>query len=115
NHEETEICTTIERKFLNLLEGGCSAPIGALAYIKDEEVIFKGVLLSPNGEKKIEVTRTEKVGNHQNIAKYCSDYVIERGGKVIMNGIKTQKKKINIYSTKSITEEQMQLIINNLN
>ena len=30
NHEETEICTTIERQFLNLLEGGCSAPIGAL-------------------------------------------------------------------------------------
>jgi len=114
NHEETEICTTIERKFLNLLEGGCSAPIGALAYIKDEEVIFKGVLLSPNGEKKIEVTRTEKVGNHQNIAKYCSDYVIERGGKVIMNGIKTQNKKINIYSTKSLTEGQMQLLNNDL-
>ncbi len=36
NHEETEICTTIEREFLNKLEGGCTAPIGALAYIKDE-------------------------------------------------------------------------------
>ena len=38
NHEETEICTTIEREFLNKLEGGCTAPIGALAYIKDEEI-----------------------------------------------------------------------------
>ena len=26
NHEETEICTTIEREFLNKLEGGCTAP-----------------------------------------------------------------------------------------
>ncbi|HLV14501.1 MAG TPA: hydroxymethylbilane synthase [Xanthomarina sp.] len=110
NHEETEICTTIERKFLNILEGGCSAPIGALAYIKDEEVTFKGVLLSPNGEKKIEVTRTEKLGNHQNIAQYCADYVISRGGKVIMNGIKSGNKKTNIYSTKSLTEGQMQLL-----
>ena len=33
NHEETEICTTIEREFLNRLEGGCTAPIGALAYL----------------------------------------------------------------------------------
>src|SRR5690606_24963562 len=45
NHEETEICTTIERTFLNKLEGGCSAPIGALAFIKNDEIHFKGVLL----------------------------------------------------------------------
>ena len=40
NHEETEISTKIEREFLNKLEGGCSAPIGALAYIKEEESSF---------------------------------------------------------------------------
>ncbi|MEO8933788.1 MAG: hydroxymethylbilane synthase [Xanthomarina sp.] len=114
NHEETEICTTIERKFLNLLEGGCSAPIGALAYIKDEEVYFKGVLLSPDGTKKIEVTRTEKLGHHHDIARYCSDYVIERGGKVLMAGIRDNNKKTNIYSTKSLTEGQMQLLNNDL-
>jgi len=33
NHQETEICTKIERDFLNKLEGGCTAPIGALAFI----------------------------------------------------------------------------------
>ncbi|PWI29909.1 hydroxymethylbilane synthase [Flavobacteriaceae bacterium LYZ1037] len=110
NHEETEICTTIERKFLNLLEGGCSAPIGALAYInKNEEVVFKGVLLSPDGTKKIEVTRTEKLGGHHNIAQYCSNYIIERGGKKLMDGIKNQNKKTNVYSTKSLTEGQEQL------
>ena len=38
NHEETEVCTNMERKFLNKLDGGCSAPIGALAFIKNEEV-----------------------------------------------------------------------------
>ncbi|MCX7551414.1 hydroxymethylbilane synthase [Xanthomarina sp. F2636L] len=114
NHEETEICTTIERKFLNLLEGGCSAPIGAIAYIKNEEVIFKGVLLSPDGTKKIEVTRTEKLGEHKDIAQYCSNYVIERGGKTLMDGIKNQNKKTNIYSTKSLTEGQMKLLNDDL-
>src|SRR5690606_18434857 len=109
NHEETEICTTVERKFLNLLEGGCSAPIGAIAYIKNEEVVFKGVLLSPDGTKKIEVTRTEKLGGHHNIAQYCSNYIIERGGKILMDGIKNQHRKTNIYSTKSFTEGQEKL------
>ena len=36
NHEETEICTSIEREFLNLLDGDSTAPIGALAFIKEE-------------------------------------------------------------------------------
>ncbi len=106
NHEETEICTTIEREFLNKLEGGCTAPIGALARIKDDEIIFKGVLLSKDGSKKIEVSRIEKLGKHQDIATYASSYIIERGGKRLMDDIKNEGKKTNVYSTKSLTEDQ---------
>ncbi|MCB4798403.1 hydroxymethylbilane synthase [Neotamlana laminarinivorans] len=106
NHEETEICTTIEREFLNKLEGGCTAPIGALAKIKDEEVSFKGILLSKDGSKKIEVTRVEKLGKHHDIATYASNYIIERGGKRLMDDIKNEGKQTNVYSTKSLTEDQ---------
>ena len=54
NDYETQICVGIEREFLNLLEGGCTAPIGALAYIdkKTEEINFKGELLKRDGSKK---------------------------------------------------------------
>ncbi|WP_417290789.1 hydroxymethylbilane synthase [Corallibacter sp.] len=114
NHEETEICTKIERDFLNLLEGGCTAPIGALAFIKDNEVNFKGILLSPDGTKKIEVTRTEKLGKHKNIASFCSNYIIERGGKRLIDALKIETSKTNIYSTKSFTETQQQLFNDNL-
>ncbi|WP_308991853.1 hydroxymethylbilane synthase [Mariniflexile litorale] len=106
NHEETEICTTIEREFLNKLEGGCTAPIGALAYIKDEEINFKGVLLSVDGSKRIDVTRVKKIGEHHDMAEYCANFVIERGGKRLMDTIKNSNKKINVYSTKSFTEDQ---------
>ena len=88
NHEETEICTNIEREFLNKLEGGCTAPIGALAFIKDEEITFEGVLLSADGSKKIEVKRTEKLGHHHDLANFCANYIIERGGKRLMDTIK---------------------------
>jgi len=40
NDEETQICTNLERSFLSKLEGGCSAPIGALAFIKNTKLIF---------------------------------------------------------------------------
>ena len=44
NDVETEICTYIERQFLKTLEGGCTAPIGALArYCEMEDnFVFKG-------------------------------------------------------------------------
>jgi hydroxymethylbilane synthase len=106
NHEETEICTTIEREFLNKLEGGCTAPIGALAYIKDEEINFKGVLLSPDGTKKIDVTRVKKLGEHHDMAQYCADFIIERGGKRLMDKIKNSDRKTNVFSTKKLTEDQ---------
>lgn len=106
NHEETEICTTIEREFLNKLEGGCTAPIGALAYIKNEEINFKGVLLSTDGTKRIDVTRVKKLGEHNDIASFCADFIIERGGKRLMDNIKHVDRKKNVYSTKSFTEDQ---------
>ncbi|TGV03749.1 hydroxymethylbilane synthase [Flavivirga rizhaonensis] len=106
NHEETEICTTIEREFLKKLEGGCTAPIGALAYIKNEEINFKGVLLSEDGTKRIDVTRVKKLGEHNDMASFCADFVIERGGKRLMDRIKQANKKTNVYSTKSFTEDQ---------
>ena len=58
NDADTEICTSIERSFLNTLEGGCSAPIGALAFIKNDEIHFHGIILSPDGSKKIEVKKS---------------------------------------------------------
>lgn len=109
NHEETEICTSIERQFLNRLEGGCTAPIGAIAYIKEEQVLFHGILLSKDGTKKIEVKRVEKLGEHQDMATFCADYVIERGGKRLMDDIKAVDKKVNVYSTKALTEAQHNL------
>ena len=58
NDLETDICTYIERQFLKTLEGGCTAPIGALATFGDDEVLFKGVLLAVDGQQKIEIERT---------------------------------------------------------
>ena len=114
NHEETEICTTIERQFLNRLEGGCTAPIGALAKIKDEDIHFKGILLSKDGSKKIYVERVEKLGKHEEMAVFCADYIIERGGKRLMDDIKYSHHSTNVISTKVLTEAQRLLCHENV-
>ncbi len=107
NHEETQICTTIEREFLNRLEGGCTAPIGALAYIKDEEVNFKAILLSTDGSKKIEVAKVVPLGKHEELAEFCADYIIGKGGKVLIDELTQGDKITNIYSTKKLTNDQV--------
>ncbi|CAA0177123.1 hydroxymethylbilane synthase [Tenacibaculum maritimum] len=112
NHYETQVCTNIEREFLNRLEGGCTAPIGALAYIdeKTEEINFKGVLLSRDGKKKLSVTKNAKLGRHRYLAKDCADYIINRGGKQIMAEDEGLEREFAIYSTKKLSEMQKKLL-----
>ncbi|MGB0881169.1 MAG: hydroxymethylbilane synthase, partial [Polaribacter sp.] len=113
NHYETEVCVGIEREFLNRLEGGCTAPIGALAYIDErtEEINFKGVLLKKDGSKKITVTKTAKLGRHKYLAKDCADYIINRGGKELMLEDKNLVKDYKVYSTKKLSEVQKKLLL----
>ncbi len=111
NDEETAMLAKVERDFLNILEGGCSAPIGALAFVKEDEVYFKGVLLNADGTKRIDVTSKEKIGRHNYIAKECADFVLNRGGKEIMDSLKGNKQKeFAVYSTKKLSEIQKRLL-----
>ena len=115
NDEVTEICTSIERDFLNRLEGGCTAPIGAIAYInKEEELNFKGILLSKDGTKKIEVTKVVPLENRHNVAEFCADYIIGKGGKILIDQLQRGDKITNIYSTKKLTDDQVMLFHNDV-
>lgn len=117
NHYESQVCVDIEREFLNRLEGGCTAPIGALAYIDErtEEINFKGVLLKRDGSKKITVTKTAKLGRHKYLAKDCADYVINKGGKeLMMEDEEISIVQHHIYSTKKLSEAQKKVLPSNI-
>jgi len=112
NHEPTDICTHLEREFLNKLEGGCTAPIGALAKISEEEVTLQGVLLSVDGRKKLEAEFTAPLGKHENLGRDCANSILSRGGKRLMSEmqkaeIKTGTQKSHIFSTKNLTHNQL--------
>lgn len=84
NHEETEICTFIERQFLRTLEGGCTAPIGALAQIKDEEIHFQGVLFSLDGKQKFSIEKNCTFDNYKSFGERCAKEILANGGKELM-------------------------------
>ncbi|TXI67492.1 MAG: hydroxymethylbilane synthase [Flavobacterium sp.] len=95
NHIETEICTYIERQFLKTLEGGCTAPIGAIAnYNEDEDIIdFKGVLLSIDGKEKLAIETKVAVSEWKKLGFNSAQEILDNGGTQLMEKIRTVLKK----------------------
>ena len=95
NHVETEITTYIERQFLKTLEGGCTAPIGALAKFneKDETIHFQGVLFSIDGQEKIEIDKIVEVQEWKQLGYHAAQEIFENGGVKLMESIKEKLKK----------------------
>ncbi|WP_026913581.1 hydroxymethylbilane synthase [Christiangramia portivictoriae] len=89
NHRESQICVHVEREFLKVLEGGCTAPIGALAKIQDEHIHFHGALFSLDGSRKIEVEKSVPVAQAENLGKFCAQEVLNNGGRELMQHIKS--------------------------
>ncbi|MCB7481826.1 hydroxymethylbilane synthase [Christiangramia sediminis] len=89
NHQESQVCVHIEREFLKVLEGGCTAPIGALAKKVNEHIHFHGALFSLDGKKKIEVERALPIDEVENMGKECALEILNNGGKELMTRIKS--------------------------
>ncbi|MBF7092828.1 hydroxymethylbilane synthase [Flavobacterium sp. ALJ2] len=95
NDIETEIVTYIERQFLRTLEGGCSAPIGALVQYNEEEdtLHFQGVLFSLDGKVKIEIDKTVPIEEWKKLGFNMAQEVLGNGGAELMKTIKESLKK----------------------
>lgn len=88
NHFETEVCTFIERQFLRTLEGGCTAPIGALARFEGNEIRFDGALFSLDGKEKILVEKTASATHYKTFGQECANEALKAGGEALMKKIR---------------------------
>lgn len=95
NDIETEICTYIERQFLKTLEGGCTAPIGALAQYDEEKdtIEFKGVLFSVDGKQKIAIEKSVDISEWKKLGFHSAQEILNSGGAELMAQIKATLKK----------------------
>ncbi|MEM7483969.1 MAG: hydroxymethylbilane synthase [Bacteroidota bacterium] len=91
NHEDSEVTTTIEREFLRTLEGGCTAPIGALAKIKDQSVHFEGVVFSLDGKQKVEIKKNMALTASSGLGQACAKEVLGMGGAKLMDAIRNNQ------------------------
>ena len=93
NDLETDICTYIERQFLRTLEGGCTAPIGAIAKFTEDTIEFKGALFSIDGTQKIEIDRVVPIEQWKKIGYELAKEILANGGDKLMSNIKESLKK----------------------
>lgn len=89
NDRETEVCTQVEREFLHALEGGCTAPIGALAKVHNGTIYFTGGIysLQGNSPKIIEDSflMKEAAGKGRKLAQQ----LLDGGAAALMNEFKS--------------------------
>lgn len=88
NHRQAEICTRMERAFLRTLEGGCTAPIGALATVAGDRLALKGILLSPDGSRSVRMEKSAPLSEWEGFGEACAGEVLANGGKELMAEIK---------------------------
>jgi hydroxymethylbilane synthase len=73
NHESSEICTIIERDFMNAIQAGCSSPVGAIAKLKNDIIHFKGLIISLDGKEKATVEKSITVKDSHGFGIVCAN------------------------------------------
>ncbi len=91
NHSNTALEAHLEREFLRQLEGGCSSPIGAIAKVNGEEVVFKGGLFSLDGSKAVTIEKLTSRSNAVSDVALWVDEVLKSGGEEILKELRDGK------------------------
>ncbi|MGB2404210.1 MAG: hydroxymethylbilane synthase [Flavobacteriaceae bacterium] len=88
NHKMSALCTKIERDFLNALEGGCTAPIGALANFTSDRIDFSGGLYSLKGSPPQEINACFSCDKADEMGRLLARKLLDQGGRELMNEFK---------------------------
>ncbi len=80
NDQATSLCVTAERAFLARLEGSCRTPIAGLAELDEGEVRFRGMILSPDGTRCLEVSRQGLPQRAVAMAEEAADALLAQAG-----------------------------------
>ena len=83
--EYSRLETTIEREFVDTLEGGCQVPIGVNAFVQEnDDVIVKAILGLPNGLEILTDTRLVKRSECEGLGRSMAESMIARGAKELL-------------------------------
>lgn len=88
NHAATELCTGLERELLNEMEAGCSAPVGAFAWIEEDEVILYAVALKTDGSLQYDIEMKATVDEAKGLGRKAARKLLEKGADKLVEGLR---------------------------
>jgi hydroxymethylbilane synthase len=80
NHQATGLAVTAERAFLAKLDGSCRTPIAGLAELVDGGVVFRGIILTPDGREWHETMRNGRPEEAIRLAEDAAAELLARAG-----------------------------------
>lgn len=87
NDRDSFIAVEAERAFLSQLDGSCRTPIAALARVDGDSITFKGIILTPGGERIYETDRKGNVKDAAALGKDAAHELYDRGGKDVFRDV----------------------------
>ncbi len=76
----TEVCLTAERAFLAALDGSCRTPIAGLARVVGDTIVFRGLILKPDGTEVHEIERSVPHADAGAMGDEAGRVLKEKGG-----------------------------------
>lgn len=90
---ETFSAVLAERSMLQTLQGGCIAPIAALGTVTDDTLALHGRILSLDGSKIFEITRSCSMADDPaRLGKELADDLLRQGAASVMEEIRQRRK-----------------------
>lgn len=84
NDEDAYIETTIEREFVDKLQGGCQVPIGINAQIIGDTITIRAIVGMPDGSEMIRLEKTIDKDDYIGIGTSLADDFILQGAKELL-------------------------------
>ncbi|OIP56616.1 MAG: hydroxymethylbilane synthase [Helicobacteraceae bacterium CG2_30_36_10] len=92
--EYSRIETTIERDFVDELEGGCHVPIGVSATVLDNDsVVVKAVLGLPDGTEVLSDSKIISKQNYRSVGREMAKEFIQKGARELLRGAEEMQKE----------------------
>jgi len=84
NHAPTAAAIVAERRFLELMGGGCNVPVAAYARFENELIEMEGLVASPDGQRIIRHSVRQPSGKAGEAVKSLADRILVQGGRAIL-------------------------------
>jgi len=90
NCPQTEKAVLAERAFLRKLGGGCQVPVGALAEIRSDQLVLRGMVASTDGQVQFRETERGPSAGAENIGTALAERLLQQGCGNILDQIRQE-------------------------